>query len=51
MATLNYYDVLELNKKATSEEIKQSYKKLALVSIGLSRNIILIKMRTNKNPK
>ena len=26
----NYYELLELNKNATSEEIKKSYKKLAL---------------------
>ena len=26
----NYYDLLELNKNATTEEIKKGYKKLAL---------------------
>ncbi len=30
MSNKNYYDVLELNKNATADEIKKSYKKLAL---------------------
>ena len=49
MAAVNYYDVLELQKKATSDEIKQSYKKLALVLVHSIRNIILIKTRTKKS--
>ena len=31
MASLNYYHVLELDTEATNEQIKQSYKRLALV--------------------
>lgn len=33
MKNLDLYKELEVNKKATQEDIKKSYKKLAMVSI------------------
>jgi DnaJ-class molecular chaperone len=48
----DYYEVLNLTKKASHSEIKQSYKQLALVHFLLiSRNFILIKTKISKWPK
>jgi preprotein translocase subunit Sec63 len=45
----DYYEILNLTKKASHTDIKQSYKQLALVSLMLiSRNFTLTKIRINK---
>lgn len=51
MATTCYYQILEVTKEATPEQIKQSYKKLALVPIPLPRNITLIRTSINNKLK
>jgi len=51
MINTEYYDCLGLKKTASHDEIKQAYRKLALVLMAWSRNIILIKIKTNKKQK
>lgn len=50
---LDFYELLELDKSATPEQIKTTYKKLALVSFVtfhyLSRNGIQIRTETLRN--
>ena len=51
MSKIDYYQCLGISKTANQDEVKQAYRKLALVSMLLHRNIILIKTKTNKKPK
>jgi len=45
----NLYDILEVPKTATLDEIKKSYKRLALVTIILIEYLIKKKYHPDKN--
>lgn len=47
---IDYYECLGLTKTASHQEVKQAYRKLALVLHPLSRNTTQIRMKINKRP-
>ena len=51
MKKVDYYECLGITKTATHDEVKQAYRKLALVLYASYRNIIQIKMKIRKKPK
>jgi preprotein translocase subunit Sec63 len=51
MQKVDYYECLGLKKTASHDEVKQAYRKLALVYLSISRNITPIKMRIRRKLK
>lgn len=47
----DYYECLGLTKTASHQEVKQAYRKLALVPPPLARNTTLTRMKISKKPK
>jgi DnaJ-class molecular chaperone len=51
MKKVDYYESLGLKKTASHDEIKQAYRKLALVTPDLRRNIIPTRTKIRNGPR